>query len=78
VIGNRIKLDLYANVRPIRLPARRAPRPVGSFAEVWEPDKVDMVILRENTEGLYSGIGERAADAGDRPTASSPAARRAA
>ena len=29
------------------------------FREVWSPEKVDMVIIRENTEGLYSGIGER-------------------
>jgi len=26
---------------------------------VWRPENVDMVIIRENTEGLYSGIGER-------------------
>jgi 3-isopropylmalate dehydrogenase len=26
---------------------------------VWRPDAVDMVIIRENTEGMYSGIGER-------------------
>jgi len=57
VIGNRIKLDLYANVRPVRcLPGTRHGIS-GKFAEVWSPDKVDMVIVRENTEGLYAGIG---------------------
>jgi 3-isopropylmalate dehydrogenase len=45
-------LDLYANVRPIRLfpgvPARlRA-----------EPGKIDYVIVRENTEGLYASRGK--------------------
>jgi 3-isopropylmalate dehydrogenase len=29
---------------------------------VWTPETVDMVIIRENTEGLYSGIGERTPD----------------
>ncbi len=62
VIGNRIKLDLYANVRPVRcLPGTRHGLS-GKFREVWSPETVDMVIVRENTEGLYSGIGERTAD----------------
>ncbi len=62
VIGNRIKLDLYANVRPVRcLPGTRHGLS-GRFAEVWRPEHVDMVIVRENTEGLYSGIAERSDD----------------
>jgi isocitrate/isopropylmalate dehydrogenase len=62
VIGNRIQLDLYANVRPVRcLPGTRHGLS-GAFREVWAPDKVDMAIVRENTEGLYSGISERTAD----------------
>jgi len=62
VIGNRIKLDLYANVRPVRcLPGTRHGLS-GKFRQVWSPETVDMVIIRENTEGLYSGIGERTAD----------------
>jgi 3-isopropylmalate dehydrogenase len=62
VIGNRIRLDLYANVRPVRcLPGTRHGLS-GRFVEVWQPDKVDMVIVRENTEGLYSGIAERTPD----------------
>ncbi|HHT9134222.1 MAG TPA: isocitrate dehydrogenase (NADP(+)) [Candidatus Avalokitesvara rifleensis] len=42
-------LDLYACVRPIRyIPG--APSPVK------RPEKVDMVIFRENTEDVYAGI----------------------
>jgi 3-isopropylmalate dehydrogenase len=62
VIGNRMKLDLYANIRPVRCLPGTKHGISGRFAEVWRPDAVDMVIIRENTEGLYSGIGERAAD----------------
>jgi isocitrate/isopropylmalate dehydrogenase len=59
VIGNRMKLDLYANVRPVRCLPGTKHGISGRFTQVWRPDAVDMVILRENTEGLYSGIGER-------------------
>ncbi len=39
-------LDLYASIRPIHLlPGVRVPF-----------DKVDLVVVRENTEGLYSGL----------------------
>jgi 3-isopropylmalate dehydrogenase len=31
---------------------------------VWDPDKVDMIIVRENTEGLYSGAGGTLAPGG--------------
>jgi 3-isopropylmalate dehydrogenase len=62
VIGNRIKLDLYANIRPVRcLPGTRHGLS-GRFHAVWSPETVDMVIVRENTEGLYSGIAERSAE----------------
>ncbi len=62
VIGNRVKLDLYANIRPVRcLPGIRHGIS-GEFRPVWGSDKVDMVIVRENTEGLYSGLGERGPD----------------
>jgi isocitrate dehydrogenase len=42
-------LDLYACVRPVRY-FNGVPSPVK------EPDKVDMVIFRENTEDVYAGI----------------------
>jgi len=62
VIGNRMHLDLYANIRPVRCLPGTKHGISGAFKEVWSPDKVDMVIIRENTEGLYSGIGEKTAD----------------
>jgi isocitrate dehydrogenase len=42
-------LDLYANVRPIYY-LRGVPSPIR------HPEKVDMVIFRENTEDVYAGI----------------------
>jgi isocitrate dehydrogenase len=45
----RIVLDLYACVRPIRY-FQGAPSPVK------HPERMDMVIFRENTEDVYSGI----------------------
>lgn len=45
----RQELDLYACVRPIRY-FKGTPSPVK------EPEKVNMVIFRENTEDLYAGI----------------------
>jgi len=57
VIGNRIHLDLYANIRPVKLYPGVLQRIHGKPQSVWRPELVDMVILRENTEDLYSGIG---------------------
>jgi isocitrate/isopropylmalate dehydrogenase len=57
VIGNRIRLDLYANVRPVKLYPGVTHRVHGKRKQVWEAGQVDMVIIRENTEGLYSGSG---------------------
>ncbi len=45
----RQELDLYACVRPVRYFQ-------GVISPVKEPEKVDMVIFRENTEDVYSGI----------------------
>ncbi|GAB4269374.1 MAG: NADP-dependent isocitrate dehydrogenase [Candidatus Promineifilaceae bacterium] len=46
-------LDLYACVRPVRwIPGTPSP--------VREPEKMDIVIFRENTEDVYSGIEWRA------------------
>jgi len=56
VIGNRVKLDLYANVRPVKLLPGVRHGISGEFAQVWKPENVDMVIVRENTEGLYAGM----------------------
>ncbi|MEE1756444.1 isocitrate/isopropylmalate dehydrogenase family protein [Streptomyces sp. SP18CS02] len=57
IVGNRIGLDLYANVRPVKLFPGVRHRVSGRLAQVWEPSAVDMVMVRENTEGLYSGSG---------------------
>lgn len=48
-VALRKTLDLYACVRPVRW-FRGVPAPTK------HPEKVDMVIFRENTEDLYSGI----------------------
>ena len=47
-VALRKKLDLFANVRPVR----SMPGIVNRFQDV----KIDMVIFRENTEDLYSGL----------------------
>jgi 3-isopropylmalate dehydrogenase len=52
ILGLRFGLDLYINLRPIKL-----------FAEQLcplkdkQPKDIDFVVVRENTEGLYSQIG---------------------
>lgn len=48
-VALRQKLDLYACVRPVRWYT-------GVPSPVKEPQKVDMVIFRENTEDIYAGI----------------------
>lgn len=57
VIGNRTRLDLYANIRPVKLYPGVKTRVSGVPTAIWEPKNVDMVFLRENTEGLYTGMG---------------------
>jgi isocitrate/isopropylmalate dehydrogenase len=57
VIGNRLALNLYANVRPVKLYEGVSHRIHGQPQKVWKPELVDMVIIRENTEDLYSGVG---------------------
>ncbi len=52
LLGLRFKLDLYANVRPVKLldpslcPLKDA-----------KLEDVDFVVIRENTEGLYADVG---------------------
>src|SRR5690554_7957346 len=48
-VALRQQLDLYACVRPVRW-FQGVPSPVK------EPELVDMVIFRENTEDIYAGI----------------------
>lgn len=48
----RFELDQYINLRPVKL-----------YPGVWTPlkdktpEQIDFVVVRENTEGLYSGVG---------------------
>lgn len=56
IFGLRFGLDLYANVRPCRLYPGVRHRVSGKWSQVWTPDNVDFVIVRENTEGLYTPI----------------------
>jgi 3-isopropylmalate dehydrogenase len=52
LLGMRFQMDLYANVRPVRLldaslcPLKRA-----------TPDDINFTVIRENTEGVYAGLG---------------------
>lgn len=55
VIGNRKKLDLYANVRPVKLYPGVKHKIHGRLRQVWEPESVDYVVVRENTEDAYTG-----------------------
>ncbi len=56
ILGLRFGLDLYVNLRPIRLYAEH----LGPLKDKG-PDDIDFVVVRENTEGLYSQIGGRRA-----------------
>ena len=48
----RFELDQYINLRPVKL-----------YPGVWTPlrdktpEQIDFVVVRENTEGLYAGVG---------------------
>jgi len=52
LLGMRSKMDLYANVRPVRLLDG-----VLCPLKELEPKDVDFVVIRENTEGVYGDLG---------------------
>ncbi|MDQ3806408.1 MAG: 3-isopropylmalate dehydrogenase [Acidobacteriota bacterium] len=52
LLGMRRGLDLYINLRPVRLLHPRL-TPLRDRA----PEDIDFVVFRENTEGAYSGAG---------------------
>jgi len=52
LLGMRFKMDLYANVRPVRL-LDAALCPLKGI----EPKDIDFVVIRENTEGVYTDAG---------------------
>ena len=72
ILGLRSGLDLFANVRPIKLYEGVRHKIHGEFTQVWKPDQVDMVIIRENTEGLYHSLLRRSADKAQGRTAWEP------
>ncbi len=48
----RFELDLYINLRPVKLyPGVETP------IKNKGPEDIDFVVVRENTEGLYAGVG---------------------
>ncbi|HWN98687.1 MAG TPA: 3-isopropylmalate dehydrogenase [Blastocatellia bacterium] len=52
LLGMRFGLDLYINLRPIKLiDARLCP------LKEREPEEIDFIVFRENTEGLYVFMG---------------------
>ncbi len=52
ISGIRFGLDLYVNLRPVKLYAEHLCPLKGK-----RPEDVDMVVVRENTEDVYAGIG---------------------
>ncbi len=68
IVRLRRELDLYANIRPIYDDPAAAGNP--------RARRVDLVVVRENTEGLYAGR-ERVEDGGDTAIAERVITRRA-
>ena len=58
-VALRRHFDLYANVRP----ARTYPNTLARF-----PGDVDLITVRENTEGLYTGEGQEITEDGETAT----------
>ena len=54
LLGTRFELDLYVNHRPVRLLDERL-----CPLKDRTPADVNFVVFRENTEGLYVGVGGR-------------------
>ena len=52
ILGLRFGLDLYINLRPIKLYAEHLCPLKGKG-----PEDIDFIVVRENTEGMYSQIG---------------------
>ena len=52
LLGTRFELDLYVNYRPVRLLADR----LSPLKDRGRKD-INFVVFRENTEGVYVGVG---------------------
>ena len=63
ILGLRSGLDLYANIRPVKLYEGVQHKVHGEHTDIWDPELVDMVLIRENTEGLYHSLLRRSAQA---------------
>ncbi len=48
----RFDFDQYINLRPVKL-YDGVPTPIADLS----PDRCDMLVIRENTEGMYTGVG---------------------
>ena len=48
----RFDFDQYINLRPVKL-YDGVPTPIAGLT----PDRCDMLVIRENTEGMYTGVG---------------------
>lgn len=48
----RFDFDQYINLRPVKL-YEGVPTPIAGLT----PDRCDMLVIRENTEGMYTGVG---------------------
>ena len=48
----RFDFDQYINLRPVKL-YDGVPTPIADLT----PDRCDMLVIRENTEGMYTGVG---------------------
>jgi homoisocitrate dehydrogenase len=57
IVALRRALDLYANIRPVRTEARglRTESGLAQSSALGPQHSVDLVVVRENTEGLYAG-----------------------
>jgi 3-isopropylmalate dehydrogenase len=54
LLGTRFELDLFVNYRPVKLLDERLCPLKGRT-----PQDIDFTVFRENTEGVYAGIGGR-------------------
>lgn len=52
LLGMRFKMDLYANVRPVKL-LDVSLTPLKNV----QPEDIDFAVIRENTEGVYMDLG---------------------
>lgn len=55
IVALRRAMDLYANIRPVRAEGQLQTGNRGSQPPLPAASAVDLVVVRENTEGLYAG-----------------------